>query len=82
MKTKAVQPITPEIVAPLAQQLIDYRLGGCPSGGGAKVQESVKKAAAKYKRSYSELWALVHAAAYSVIDAELRASLASTSPKS
>ena len=61
MKPKPTKPITPEIIAPLAQMLADYRLGGCPSGGAAAVQAAVKKAAGKIGRSYGELWAMVHA---------------------
>ena len=65
---KTLAPIPADVVASLAADLTAYRLGGCPSGGGAKVQQGVRKAAQKLGRSYGELWALVHAAAYAVID--------------
>ncbi len=88
MKTKARLSFSPETIDSLARRLAEYRLGGCPSGEGAAITAAAKKTAAKHRRNYSELWALVHAAAYVIIDADPRSWLssksmpASTSPKS
>ncbi len=84
MKTKTRLTFSPETIDILARRLADYRLGGCPSGEGAAITAAAKQTAAKHRRNYSELWALVHAAAYAIIDADSRSSLlaTSTSPKS
>ncbi len=84
MKTKTRLPFSPETIDSLGRRLADYRLGGCPSGEGAAITAAAKKTAAKHRRNYSELWALVHASAYSIIDADPRSLLlaTSTSPKS
>jgi hypothetical protein len=78
MRAKPILPITDEIVADLARQLVDYRLNGCPSGGAARVQSAVRKAAKGLGRSYGELWAVVHAAAYRAIDDSGQADFRST----
>lgn len=78
MRAKAILPITDEIVSDLARQLVAYRLDGCPSGGAARIQAATRKAASKIGRSYGELWARVHAAAYEAIDASGQADLRST----
>ena len=65
----------PETIAALAQRLADYRLGGCPSGEAAAIMAATRKVAQKHGRSYSELWAMVHAAAYAIIDRDPRAAI-------
>lgn len=75
MKTKARLPFPPEMLQELARQLADYRLNGCRDGAAAAVMAETKRAAAKHGRSYSELWAMVHAEAYKIIDADPRAAI-------
>lgn len=70
MQTRTRKPVSDETMEALARQLADYRLGGCPTGGGEAVSNSVRKAAKAHGRNYSELWADVHRAAYVIIDAE------------
>lgn len=79
-KTRLPLPFSPETIDTLARRLAQYRLGGCPSGEGAAITAAAKKTAAQHRRNYSELWALVHAAAYVIIDADPRSSLLSTRP--
>jgi len=72
MKTKERRSFAPETIDDLARKLAQYRLGGCPSGGGVAIQGAVRQVAKKHGRSYSELWALVHATAYEIIDIEIK----------
>jgi hypothetical protein len=74
MKTPR-REVAPETLAALAQQLAAYRLDGCKTGAAAAVQAATKKVASKHGQSYSELWARVHAAAYTIIDRDPRAAL-------
>jgi hypothetical protein len=68
-------PVDAQVVESLARDLADYRLGGCPSGGGEEIRSRVKKIASKHGQSYGELWARVHATAYQIIDDDGRADL-------
>jgi hypothetical protein len=61
---------SPETVQELARQFAAYYLGGCPMSGGAAVQDATRRVAAVHGRSFSELWALVHAAGYEIVNAE------------
>jgi len=64
------RPVSPQIVAAFARRLADYRLGGCPCGGGAAHARDVRNSAAAHGMSYSELWSEVHRLAYEIIDNE------------
>jgi hypothetical protein len=74
MKTPR-REVAPETIAALAQQLADYRLNGCSTGAAKALQVATKKVASKHGQSYSEVWARVHAAAYTIIDRDPRAAL-------
>jgi hypothetical protein len=74
-KSKPRSDVPAETIERLAMMLAEYRLGGCPSGGAVAVQDATREAAKKHGRSYSELWPLVHAAAYRIIDADPRSAL-------
>lgn len=56
----ATKTIEPEALQSLARLFADYRLGGCPSGGAAALQATVKKAARSHGMNFSELWSEVH----------------------
>lgn len=73
MKTKPRLPFTEETIDRLARQLADYRIGGCRDGAAQAVMAATRKTAAKHGQSYGELWALVHAATYRIVD-EIHAS--------
>lgn len=74
--TKQRKSVSPAIVQGLAGMLVEYRLGGCRDGAAAAVMLATKKAASRHGVPYSELWAIVHAEAYRIIDADPRASFA------
>lgn len=72
-KTADRAEFPPETVEALAGEFAAWRLGGCPGYGfSATFGAKVKKAAAKCNRSHSELWALIHARGYELIDAGAR----------
>jgi len=75
MKTRARLAFSDETVAALARQFVEYRLGGCPSGGAVAIQEATRKTAKTHGRSFGELWPMVHAAAYKIIDGDPRSKL-------
>jgi hypothetical protein len=72
---KQRKPVAAETVQELAGMLVEYRLGGCRDGAATAVMLATKKAASKHGVPYSELWAIVHKAAYEIIDADSRSSL-------
>jgi GTP-binding protein EngB required for normal cell division len=66
----------PDLIDSFAREWAEWRLGGCPGYGFQKSFKSrAEKAARKVGRSYSELWAAVHKAAYALIDADPRSAL-------
>ncbi len=69
MPTKGQRPFSQETIDSLGQRLAQYRLGGCHTGEAQAIMAAVRKTANQHKRNYSELWALVHANAYAIIDA-------------
>jgi predicted Rossmann-fold nucleotide-binding protein len=65
---KTSKPFAPETVRTLAQQFADYRLKGCPTGGGEALMQAVRQVAKQHERSYGELWAIVHAEGYRIFN--------------
>lgn len=77
-RAKAKTDVPAEVVEGFAAEWAGFRLGGLPSGFYDDFRKRVEKAGRKHGRSFSEVWPLVHKAAYAIIDADERSRLLTT----